>query len=110
MKARIEDGRHALSRSQIVELRMSTAATIACTSGLVWITQKGQRDDYWLPTGDRMAFAKGAHLVVEAAQDSEISVAQFARASRGRRAAERLRGWRDAVFATATHAAAKHAP
>src|SRR5512141_2071259 len=68
MTASSTDTRYDLARSQIINLRMPAGATIACSSGLVWITQAGHPDDYWVPAGDRVAFAPGARVVIEAAQ------------------------------------------
>src|SRR5512144_2128941 len=102
MTAPSTDTRYDLARSQIINLRMPAGATVACSSGLVWITQAGHPDDYWVPAGDRVAFAPGARVVIEAAQRSRIAVTPLPRSLLFQKITDRIGGWLAAMVAGAT--------
>jgi len=87
------DGRYELARSQLLDLRLPEGAMIVCAGGLVWITQKGHPDDYWLPVGDRVAFAPGARILIEAAQASRLIVTRLPRTSLAAQVVDRIGAW-----------------
>jgi hypothetical protein len=61
-----------LERAQILTLRIAAGTTITCARGLVWITQAGRREDFWLPAGETLRVTRTAKVVIEAAQASRI--------------------------------------
>lgn len=102
---------HELQRAQILAMRVAAGTTIACRSGLVWITQSGQRDDYWLPAGESLELRRGGQVVVEAAQYSRIALTRspprpLIQAAAGR-FADAAKRWRQKVFGLARPIAAE---
>ena len=68
-----------LERAQILTLRVAAGTTITCARGLVWITQDGRREDFWLPAGETLRVGRAAKVVIEAAQQSRIGMVHVAR-------------------------------
>jgi len=63
-----------LERAQILTLRVAAGTTITCARGLVWITQAGRREDFWLPPGETLRVSRASQVVIEAAQASRIGM------------------------------------
>jgi hypothetical protein len=68
-----------LERAQILTLRVAAGTTITCARGLVWITQAGRREDFWLPAGETLRVSRATKVVVEAAQKSRIGMYRASR-------------------------------
>ena len=81
-----------LQRTRLLTLRGAGGASIACERGLVWVTEEGEPDDRWLPSGETMIVARSGRVVIEAAQESRITIA-LPRAPRWRGFLSKL-GWR----------------
>ena len=63
-----------LARSGLLNVQTGGGLSVACESGLVWVTVEGEPADYWLVAGDALAVARSGHVVIEAAQDSRIDL------------------------------------
>jgi len=63
-----------LQREDILALRVAAGTTITCVKGLVWITQAGRREDFWLPAGEKLRVSRATKVVIEAAQRSRIGM------------------------------------
>lgn len=48
--------------------------TITCEQGILWLTQSGDRRDYILLPGDRIAKQKRGTVLVEAMRDAVVRV------------------------------------
>ena len=68
-----------LERAQLLTLRVAAGTTITCARGLVWITQAGRREDFWLPAGETLRVPRAAKVVIEAAQTSRIGMVRSSR-------------------------------
>jgi hypothetical protein len=47
---------------------------VCCMAGCVWVTRKGDRNDYLLGSGERLTFRGRGKIVVVALNDSVIRV------------------------------------
>lgn len=50
-------------------------STLFCNSGILWITQTGDRQDYVLMPGQKMTVSKRGKVVVEAVGDADFHLA-----------------------------------
>lgn len=80
MKTQAMETGYDLERAQILALRVAGGTTITCASGLVWVTQAGRREDFWLPAGDALRVARSTRVVIEAAQQSRIGMIRASQA------------------------------
>jgi hypothetical protein len=63
-----------MARAELANFRAARGSTIACDRGLIWVTQEGEPDDYWLPAGEVLVVRGSGRIVIEAARASRISV------------------------------------
>jgi Protein of unknown function (DUF2917) len=63
-----------LARSGLLNIEAQAGLTVACESGLVWVTVEGERADHWLVAGDALSVAWPGRVVVEAAQASRVAL------------------------------------
>lgn len=54
--------------------RVMPGMTITCRKGILWLTQTGSIDDYTLMPGERMVVASRGDLLIEAMQESDLSI------------------------------------
>ena len=78
----LTNGATRLGRAEIVRLATPGNVRITCDRGLVWVTAEGRRGDYWLVAGDSVDLDRSRGVVIEAAQESAISVRRTAREPR----------------------------
>lgn len=72
-----------LSVGNVVSFRLASARLLVVRRGMVWITQEGRSEDFWLRAGDGIIVTSTQLLVIEAEHDSELALepapsAQFA--------------------------------
>jgi len=72
----LTNGKINLKRTELMNFRAAAGATIACDRGLVWVTQEGERDDYWLLAGETLKLRRTGSVVIEAAQQSRVAIRQ----------------------------------
>ncbi|MBB3211704.1 hypothetical protein FHW67_000952 [Herbaspirillum sp. Sphag1AN] len=75
-----------LSAGNVVSFRLASARLLVVRRGMVWITQEGRSEDFWLRAGDGIIVSSTQLLVIEAEHDSELALepapsAQFAAAA-----------------------------
>jgi hypothetical protein len=63
-----------LGRSGLLNIKAHAGLTVACESGLVWVTVEGERTDHWLVAGDALSVAWPGRVVIEAAQASRVAL------------------------------------
>jgi hypothetical protein len=81
-----EGQQYQLSAGSVVSFRLASARLLVVRHGLVWITQEGRSEDFWLRAGDGIIVSSTQLLVIEAEHDSELALesapsAQFAGAA-----------------------------
>jgi Protein of unknown function (DUF2917) len=67
-----------LPHGQIMSLYPQASCQISVTQGRLWITTTESREDYFVHAGEGMQFAAGAHVVLEAWNQNQLSDAWFA--------------------------------
>ncbi|KAF3997125.1 DUF2917 domain-containing protein [Glaciimonas immobilis] len=67
----------ALNAGQVLSMQAKRAETLQVTSGRVWVTISGERDDYWLSAGDHLNVAAGSRIVLEADQGQSVVKVQL---------------------------------
>ena len=82
MISELTNARIELQREGLMNLRAPKGSTIECETGLVWVTQEGEPDDYWLPAGQSLVLPRSGRIVIEAAQSSRITLQRAETASR----------------------------
>lgn len=55
--------------------RIKPGSTLSCESGVLWVTQSGDRRDYILFSGETMTVTKRGRVLVEAMRDANFHVA-----------------------------------
>ena len=55
--------------------KVKPGSTLACDTGVLWVTQNGDRNDYILLPGDKMNVNNRGQLLVEAMRDAALYVA-----------------------------------
>lgn len=53
----------------------SPGSTLFCDTGVLWVTQPGDRRDYILLPGDKMTVTNRGRVLVEAMRDADFHVA-----------------------------------
>ena len=69
-KTKIRMLRHAFQRINGVK----RGSTLFCDTGVLWVTQTGDRKDYVLTSGQKMTVTKRGKVLVEAMRDADFSV------------------------------------
>jgi hypothetical protein len=49
-------------------------ATLFCDTGILWVTQAGDRQDYVLTPGQKMTVTKRGRVVIEAIRDADFHI------------------------------------
>ena len=62
------------SAGSVVSFRLASARLLVVRRGLVWITQEGRSEDFWLRAGDGIIVSSTQLLVIEAEHDSELAL------------------------------------
>lgn len=70
-KTKIRMPRHAYRRMDGVR----PGSTLFCDTGVLWVTQAGDRQDYVLQPGQKMTVTKRGKVLVEAMQDADFHIA-----------------------------------
>jgi hypothetical protein len=70
-KTKIYMPRHAFQRVDGVK----RGSTLFCDTGVLWVTQAGDRQDYVLHSGQQMTVTKRGKVLVEAMRDADLYVA-----------------------------------
>ena len=78
-----------LKRKQVLKVRGGSGHAIVCHSGSVWVTQAGDRRDIVLDAGESFALERNGLAVVQAFEQSAISIAPSALRAR----AAAAHGW-----------------
>ena len=78
-----------LKPNQLLRVRSGSGHTIVCHSGSVWLTQHGDGRDIVLNAGESFAFDRDGLALVQALEQSAISIAPPAPRSRAAVAAAR---------------------
>lgn len=55
--------------------KVKPGSTLFCDSGVLWVTQSGDRRDYILFSGETMTVTKRGRVLVEAMRDANFHVA-----------------------------------
>lgn len=63
-----------LRSGDVLRLRGTAGATIACDRGTIWVTQDNHREDLVLGPGDRIDLAQPQAVVVQAFESSSIAI------------------------------------
>jgi hypothetical protein len=82
MISELTNARVELERAGMLNLYAPKGSTIECDGGLVWVTQEGEPNDYWLPAGETLVLPRSGRVVIEAAQASRITLQRAESASR----------------------------
>ena len=69
-KTKIRMARHAYQRMNGVK----PGSTLFCDTGILWVTQSGDRRDYVLMPGQKMTVTKRGKVLVEAMRDADFFV------------------------------------
>ena len=69
-KTKIRMPRHAYQRMNGVK----PGSTLFCYTGILWVTQSGDRQDYVLLPGQQMIVTKRGKVLVEAMRDADFYV------------------------------------
>ena len=69
-----------LSAGSVVGFRLASARLLVVKKGLVWVTQEGRSEDFWLHAGDGIIVTSPQLLVIEAEQDCELALESTPRA------------------------------
>jgi hypothetical protein len=69
-KAKIRMPRHAFQRMDSVK----PGSTLFCDTGVLWVTQAGDRQDYVLLPGQKMIMTKRGRVLVEAMRDADFYI------------------------------------
>lgn len=75
MKLELIRDRLCLQRRQLLKVHGGRGHTVVCDSGSVWVTQAGDRRDIVLGAGDTFALERNGLALVQALEQSAISVA-----------------------------------
>lgn len=70
-KTKIRIPRHAYQRMDGI----GPGSTLFCDTGILWVTQAGDRQDYVLLPGQQMTVSKRGKVLVEAMRDADFHVA-----------------------------------
>jgi hypothetical protein len=54
--------------------QVKPGATVYCDTGVLWVTQTGDREDYILLPGDKMTVNKRGKVLVEAMRDADFHI------------------------------------
>jgi hypothetical protein len=69
-KTKILMPRHAFQRMDSVR----PGSTLFCDTGVLWVTQSGDRQDYVLMPGQKMTVTKRGKVLVEAMRDADFYI------------------------------------
>lgn len=69
-KTKIRMPRHAFQRMDSVK----PGSTLFCDTGVLWVTQAGDRQDYVLLPGQKMTVTKRGKVLVEAMRDADLYI------------------------------------
>lgn len=69
-KTKIRIPRHAYQRVDGVK----PGSTLFCDTGVLWVTQTGDRQDYILHPGQKLTVTKRGKLLVEAMRDADFHI------------------------------------
>jgi hypothetical protein len=69
-KTKIRMPRHAFQRMDGVK----PGSTLFCDTGVLWVTQTGDRQDYVLLPGQKMTVTKRGKVLVEAMRDADLYI------------------------------------
>jgi hypothetical protein len=69
-KTKIRMPRHAFQRMDGVK----PGSTLFCDTGVLWVTQAGDRQDYVLLPGQKMTVTKRGKVLVEAMRDADLYI------------------------------------
>ena len=70
-KTKIRMPRHAFQRMN----SLKPGSTLFCDTGILWVTQAGDSQDYVLLPGQKMTVTKRSKLLIEAMRDADLHVA-----------------------------------
>ena len=92
-----------LKPKQLLKVRSGVGHTIVCHSGSVWLTQDRDRRDIVLDAGESFALDRDGLVLVQALEQSTISIAARLPGAQARAALQR----HTAVAASLVHGAAR---
>lgn len=55
-------------------LELKPGSTLFCDTGVLWVTQAGDTQDYVLTTGQKMTVTKKGKVLIEAMRDADFRV------------------------------------
>jgi hypothetical protein len=70
-KTKIRMPRHAYQRMD----SLKRGSTLVCETGILWVTQTGDRHDYILQPGQKLVVSRRGKVLVEAMRDADFRVA-----------------------------------
>ena len=64
-----------MQRSEYQSMRtVKPGSTLFCDTGILWVTQAGDRQDYVLMPGQKMTVTKKGKVLIEAMRDADFHV------------------------------------
>ena len=76
MRLELNQDELCMKRRQILNVRGGIGHVIACHSGSIWVTQEGELRDIILGAGESLALERKGPVLVQALEQSAISLAR----------------------------------
>lgn len=74
MDIKLGSARLSLARGQLVRIDRARGTSIHGVDGLLWVTQAGDQQDYFLRAGERLSVARDGPVVIHALRPSAFRV------------------------------------